>query len=47
MFVVGERITVQGAPHRVDPHACYVNTLVLAGTEHHTEPVRPFNRRIG
>ena len=30
MFVVGERITVQGAPDRVDPHACYVNTLVLA-----------------
>ena len=30
MFVVGQRITVQGAPDRVDPHACYVNTLVLA-----------------
>ena len=30
MFVVGDRITVQGAPDRVDPHACYVNTLVLA-----------------
>ena len=30
MFVAGERITVQGAPDRVDPHACYVNTLVLA-----------------
>lgn len=30
MFVVGERITVQGAPDRIDPHACYVNTLVLA-----------------
>jgi uncharacterized protein DUF6152 len=30
MFVVGERITVQGAPDREDPHACYVNTLVLA-----------------
>jgi len=30
MFVVGERIMVQGAPDRVDPHACYVNTLVLA-----------------
>ena len=30
MFVVGEAITVQGAPDRVDPLACYVNTLVLA-----------------
>ena len=30
MFVVGARITVQGAPDRVDPHLCYVNTLVLA-----------------
>lgn len=30
MFVVGQRITVQGAPDRIDPHACYVNTLVLA-----------------
>jgi hypothetical protein len=30
MFVVGERITVQGAPDKIDPHACYVNTLVLA-----------------
>ena len=30
MFVVGARITVQGAPDRIDPHLCYVNTLVLA-----------------
>ncbi len=30
MFVVGERITVQGAPDRINPHACYVNTLLLA-----------------
>jgi hypothetical protein len=30
MFVVGARITVQGAPDRVDPHLCYVNTVVLA-----------------
>jgi len=28
--VRGEPITVQGAPDRVDPLACYVNTLVLA-----------------
>jgi hypothetical protein len=30
MFVRGEPITVQGAPDRIDPLACYVNTLVLA-----------------
>jgi Family of unknown function (DUF6152) len=30
MFVVGEPVTVQGAPDRFDPLACYVNTLVLA-----------------
>jgi len=30
MFVAGEAITVQGAPDRLDPLACYVNTLVLA-----------------
>lgn len=30
MFVRGEPITVQEAPDRVDPLACYVNTLVLA-----------------
>ena len=30
MFVAGERITVQGAPDRINLHACYVNTLVLA-----------------
>jgi hypothetical protein len=30
MFVVGQRITVQGAPDRKDPHACYVNTIILA-----------------
>jgi hypothetical protein len=30
MFVVGTPIVVQGAPDRVDPLACYVNTLVFA-----------------
>jgi len=30
MFVAGEAITVQGAPDRLDPLACYVHTLVLA-----------------
>jgi hypothetical protein len=30
MFVAGEPIVVQGAPDRVDPLACYVNTLVFA-----------------
>jgi hypothetical protein len=30
LFVVGEPIVVQGAPDRLDPLACYVNTLVLA-----------------
>jgi hypothetical protein len=30
MFVTGAPITVQGAPDRLDPLACYVNTLVLA-----------------
>ena len=30
MFVAGEPITVQGAPDRLDPLACYVNTLELA-----------------
>jgi hypothetical protein len=30
MFVAGQRITVHGAPDREDPHACYVNTIVLA-----------------
>jgi hypothetical protein len=30
LFVVGAPITVQGAPARLDPFACYVNTLVLA-----------------
>jgi hypothetical protein len=30
MFVRGEPITVQGAPDRIDPLACYINTLVLA-----------------
>ncbi len=30
LFVVGAPITVQGAPDRVNPLACYVNTLVLA-----------------
>lgn len=30
MFVKGEKITVQAAPDRIDPHFCYVNTLILA-----------------
>ena len=30
MFTVGAQVTVQGAPDRVDPHTCYVNTLVLS-----------------
>jgi len=30
MFVAGEPITVQGAPDRLDPLACYVSTVVLA-----------------
>jgi hypothetical protein len=30
MFVVGQNISVQASPDREDPHACYVNTLVLA-----------------
>ena len=30
IFVAGEPITVQGAPDRLDPLACYLNTLVLA-----------------
>jgi hypothetical protein len=29
-FLLGARITVRGAPDRVDPHLCYVNTIVLA-----------------
>ncbi len=34
MFAAGTGVTVQGAPDRVDPHACYVTTLVLAdGTQ--------------
>ncbi len=34
MFAPGTGVTVQGAPDRVDPHACYVSTLVLAdGTQ--------------
>jgi hypothetical protein len=47
MFVVGQRITVQGAPDRDDPHACYVNTLVLAdgrALDRYTQrPVSPAN----
>jgi len=30
MFAAGTRLTVQGSPDRVDPHACYVSTLVFA-----------------
>jgi hypothetical protein len=30
MFVPGEPITVHGAPDRVDPLVCYLNTVVLA-----------------
>jgi len=34
MFAPGTGVTVQGAPDRVDPHACYVSSLVLAdGTQ--------------
>ncbi len=34
MFTPGTGVTVQGAPDRVDPHACYVSSLVLAdGTQ--------------
>ncbi len=30
MFAAGTRVTVQGSPDRVDPHACYVSTLIFA-----------------
>ena len=30
MFAAGTRLTVQGSPDRVDPHSCYVSTLVFA-----------------
>jgi hypothetical protein len=34
MFAAGTRVTVQGSPDRVDPHSCYVSTLVFAdGTQ--------------
>ena len=34
MFAPGTGVTVQGAPDRVDPHACYVSSLKLAdGTQ--------------
>ena len=34
MFAAGTRLTVQGSPDRVDPHSCYVSTLVFAdGTQ--------------
>ncbi|MEO8464766.1 MAG: DUF6152 family protein [Gammaproteobacteria bacterium] len=34
MFTPGTGVTVQGSPDRVDPHSCYVSTLVLAdGTQ--------------
>ncbi len=34
MFAAGTRVTVQGSPDRVDPHACYVSTLIFAdGTQ--------------
>ncbi len=44
MFVAGQRISVQGAPDRTDPRACYVNTLTLAdGTtlDRYTQRVVP------
>lgn len=48
MFVAGEQITVQGAPDRLDPLSCYVNTLVLADgrtldryTQRSVEPAAP------
>jgi hypothetical protein len=30
MFAAGTRVTVQGSPDRVDPHACYVSSLIFA-----------------
>jgi hypothetical protein len=34
MFAAGTKLTVQGSPDRVDPHACYVSTLTWAdGTQ--------------
>jgi hypothetical protein len=34
MFAAGTKLTVQGSPDRVDPHSCYVSTLVFAdGTQ--------------
>ena len=34
MFAAGTRVTVQGSPDRVDPHSCYVSTLIFAdGTQ--------------
>jgi hypothetical protein len=34
MFAPGTGVTVQGAPDRIDPHSCYVSSLVLAdGTQ--------------
>jgi hypothetical protein len=29
MFRVGERITIQGSPDRIDPSSCYLSTIVL------------------
>lgn len=29
MFKPGQRITIQGAPDRLDPNSCYVNTIIL------------------
>ena len=34
MFAAGTRVTVQGSPDGVDPHSCYVSTLIFAdGTQ--------------
>ncbi len=29
MFRIGQRITIQGSPDRLDPNSCYVNTIIL------------------
>jgi hypothetical protein len=34
MFAAGTRVTIQGSPDRVDPHSCYVSTIIFAdGTQ--------------
>jgi hypothetical protein len=29
MFRIGQRITIQGSPDRIDPNSCYLNTIIL------------------